>query len=131
MREESNQQLQKLQKSQQGDSLKYQNERAKLNDEISTLKAQNEQKEKEIDMVNSTLREQEKAIEKLKAELDQLGVKNSEIRDLNRKLDFQVEELEKQIEIGDNARKQLKRDLDEATEKATSIEEELFESRTI
>lgn len=67
----------------------------------------------------------------MKSELDNLGVKNSEIKDLNRKLDFQIEELEKQIALGDNARKQLKRDLEEATERATSIEEELFESRTI
>ena len=53
------------------------------------------------------------------------------IKDLNRQLEFQVDELMEQLETSDTARKGLKVDLNVANENIISIEEDLYSSKQI
>jgi len=48
------------------------------------------------------------------------------LKDLNRQLEFQVDELMEQLETADQARNSLKTELREANEKTINLEEELY-----
>jgi len=63
--------------------------------------------------------------------MEEKTIKEKKMKDLNRQLEFQVDELMEQLEKSDQARKDVKHELQLANDKIIQLEEELYESKTI
>ena len=67
----------------------------------------------------------------MKNKLDTALSAEKKMKELNRQLEFQVEELMEQLNTADDARKSLKGELNLANDKIIQIEEELYGAKTI
>ena len=72
-------------------------ELSQVKNDNELLQAENEEKDKKIDSLNDEL-------EDVKIELEKSNKQEKKFKDLNRQLEFQVEELMEQLETADKAR---------------------------
>ena len=61
--------------------------------------------------------------------IDDLESGNKKYKDLNRQLEFQVDEINEQLEKEKQQRKNIKNQLREASDKIIELEEELYQSK--
>tara|TARA_B110000285_G_scaffold207612_1_gene247118 strand:+ start:181 stop:585 length:405 start_codon:yes stop_codon:yes gene_type:complete len=67
----------------------------------------------------------------MKSKFDSAVSAEKKMKELNRQLEFQVEELMEQLNTADDARKSLKGELNLSNNKVIQIEEELYGSKTV
>ena len=106
--------------------------------EDQKLLAQIRKLEFALQKAQSDLEEKEQANQDLQDKVSNLEKTNSgsnfnekKLKDLIRALEFQVDELMEQLETADNSRKKIKNEFQDANEKIISLEEQLYESKTI
>jgi flagellar biosynthesis/type III secretory pathway chaperone len=56
-------------------------------------------------------------LQKLKDDMEEKEIKEKKMKELNRQLEFQVDELMEQLETADQARKEVKEELQKANDK--------------
>ena len=86
---------------------------------------------KELTGFQSDKRALQQQFDDMKSKFDQALSAEKKIKELNRQLEFQVEELMEQLNTADDARKSLKGELSIANDKIIQIEEELYGAKTI